>query len=252
MSLLQSQLMLGWVRHRRVKPKAHSFRYPVFMSWLDLHELNSVMSKSKFWSRERFNLVSFYREDYLGSAEQNIDVAVKQHIFQQTGNKFSGRICLLTNLRYLGFAFNSVSFYFCFPPNTDEPRYILAEITNTPWGERYCYLLDTKTSPQQSHYSFEFNKEFHVSPFMPMDCHYHWYFRLRPENVTIHMALRHDHQHYFDATLKLKPQQLNDKTMLATPLKYPFMTLSVLFWIYWQAFRLWLKNISFYDHPGHK
>lgn len=250
MTVLQSHLMLGWVRHRRVKPRAHSFKYPVFMSWIDLDELDSMLEKSKLWSKERFNLVSFYRKDFLGTSENKLEDAVKHRIKQQTGNEFNGRICLLTNLRYLGFAFNSVSFYFCYPQDADQPRYILAEITNTPWNERHCYVLDTETSPQKSHFSFTFDKVFHVSPFMPMQCRYDWYFKLKPGHLTIHMALQQAQQHYFDATLRLKPQSLNHKTMISTPLKYPFMTLSVMFKIYWQAFRLWLKGIPFYDHPG--
>ncbi len=115
MSALNSRLFQGWIRHRRYLPKKHSFRYPLFMSWLDLDELDQVMAISPFWSLERFNLVSFYRRDYLGEASLDLSEAVKNRIMEYTEESFKGRICLLTHLRFLGFCFNPVSFYFCFP-----------------------------------------------------------------------------------------------------------------------------------------
>ena len=179
MSNLNSRLFQGWIRHRRYLPKKHSFRYPIFMSWLDLDELDQVMALSPLWSLERFNLVSFYRSDYLGDAEQDLSDAVKYRIKEHTGESFKGRICLLTHLRFLGFCFNPVSFYFCYPVGTESPRYILAEINNTPWNERYCYVLDAGESPvQKDKWEFEFDKAFHVSPFMPMAQHYRWQFSL--------------------------------------------------------------------------
>ena len=250
MSALHSRLCVGWVRHRRLLPKHHAFHYPVFMSWLDLDELDQIMKQSFFWSRERFNLVSFYRSDYLGDASIELAEAVRQRIRQKTGHDFSGRIVLLTNLRYLGFCFNPVSFYFCYPGRAEQPRYILAEINNTPWDERFCYLLDTRNSPQQSRqWSFEFDKRFHVSPFMPMNLRYHWRFSLHPQAVAIHMSLRQNERRCFDATLQLQPRPMSRRTMRNTPLRYPFMTVAVVLWIYWQAFWLWLKRVPLHDHP---
>ena len=109
MSPLNSRLFEGWIRHRRYSPKKHSFRYPLFMSWLDLDELDQVMALSPFWSLERFNLVSFYRSDYLGDAGLDLFAAVTNRIKEHTGEFFKGRICLLTHLRFLGFCFNPVS-----------------------------------------------------------------------------------------------------------------------------------------------
>lgn len=253
MNLLHSHLYQGWVRHRRYTPKPHAFRYPVFMSWLDLNELEQVMLISKFWSLERFNVVSYFRQDYLGDSNQALSAAVTARIQAQTGNDFSGRICLLTHLRYLGFGFNPVSFYFCYPDNSTAPRYILAEITNTPWGERYCYVLDTRTSPLAAgndKWTFVFDKAFHVSPFMPMNLAYCWKFSLRNNHLTIHMQLLENGQTCFDATLQLKAVAMTQQSMRTIPLRYPFMTLAVVVSIYWQALRLWLKGIPFFNHPN--
>ena len=250
MSHLNSRLFEGWIRHRRYKPKNHAFSYPIFMSWLDLEELDQVMAISKLWSLERFNLVSFFRKDYLGDARQDLTSAVKKRIEEQTGDSFTGRICLLTHLRFLGFCFNPVSFYFCYPEGDGQPRYILAEVNNTPWNERYCYVLDTRHSPLKNEkWIFELDKAFHVSPFMPMQLRYLWKFSLHEPNLTIHMQLQQENQCCFDATLQLKAQAMTPRSMRNIPFRYPFMTCSVVILIYWQAFLLWLKGIPSFDHP---
>jgi len=250
MKQLNSRIFEGWIRHRRYQPKNHAFRYPVFMNWLDLGELDQVMARSKLWSLERFNLVSFFRKDYLGDAGQDLTSAVKQRIEEETGDLFTGRICLLTHLRFLGFCFNPVSFYFCYPEGAEQPRYILAEINNTPWDERHCYVLDTRTSPLANEkWTFEFDKAFHVSPFMPMQLRYLWKFSLHGRNITIHMQLQQENQCCFDATLLLKAQDMSQWSMIAIPLRYPFMSCWVIILIYWQALLLWLKGIPSFDHP---
>jgi uncharacterized protein len=254
MTILDSRMYVGWIRHRRFLPKNHDFSYPIFMSYLALDELGHVMAKSRFWSLERFNLVSFYRKDYLGQNDQDLQGTVKEHIKTHTGENFEGRIFLLTHLRYLGFCYNPVSFYFCYPEHAEQPRYIIAEIHNTPWNERYCYTLDTQKSLKQysGHWQFEFEKTFHVSPFMPMDMRYKWQFALRKDNLTIHMELLEGDDCCFDATLQLIEQAMTTQTMRQIPLRFPLMTLSVVILIYWQALLLWVKRIPFYSHPDNK
>jgi len=250
MSAMESKIFEGWIRHRRFKPKNHAFSYPIFMTWLNLDELEKVMTASKLWSLERFNLVSFFRKDYLGDSRLDLSMAVKNRIKEQTGHSFSGKICLLTHLRFLGFCFNPVSFYFCYPDGANQPRYILADINNTPWDERYCYVLDTRNSPpKDDKWTFIFDKVFHVSPFMPMELLYLWKFSLHGPNLTIHMELQQDNECCFDATLQLEAQDMTQKSMLTIPICYPFMTARVVFLIYWQALRLWVKGIPFFDHP---
>ena len=48
------------------------------------------MALSPFWSLERFNLVSFYRSDYLGDAGQDLSDAVKNRIKEHTGDVIQG------------------------------------------------------------------------------------------------------------------------------------------------------------------
>lgn len=247
--MLHNSLQLGTVSHRRFKPVPHAFEYPVFMSLLDLDEIDSIFERSPLWSVGRFNLVSFYRSDYL-PGEGNLRSEVVRRIADGTGRSFDGRIFLLTHLRYLGFCFNPVSFYFCFSGRREQPDYILAEINNTPWNQRHCYVLDCTAQPQGG-LEFSFGKQFHVSPFMPMDLGYSWRFRLDNGGVDVGMALRDHDGVCFHAALSLSGVPFSRSAMRSIPLRYPFTTAAVLYRIYWQAFRLWLKRAPFHDHPGH-
>ena len=46
-----------------------------------------------------------------------------------------------TNLRYLGHAFNPVSFYYCFDPAGERVEAVVADVNNIPWGERHPYVM---------------------------------------------------------------------------------------------------------------
>lgn len=244
--MLPDGIYRGWVQHQRHLPHRHSFKYPLAMLMLDLDQLEQHFSRSRLWSRERFNLISFYRRDYLRSKTDDLKTAVSELIHQRCSEDFNGQIKILTHPRYLGFIFNPVTFYFC--SDGDTLKYIIAEINNTPWNERHAYVLKVaENAVQPLHFSFE--KQFHISPFMPMDVQYQWRFQLQPDALNIHMAMMHDGERHFDATLQATSQPLTSKNMRWLPIRYPLQTLSVVFRIYWQALRLWGKHTPFFSHP---
>lgn len=244
--MLPDGIYRGWVHHQRHLPTNHAFQYPLAMLMLDLDDLPSHFKRSRFWSLERFNLISFYRKDYLRSDQADLKKAVTELIKQRSGESFDGTVKILTHPRYLGFVFNPVSFYFCF--EQQQLKFIVAEINNTPWNERHAYVL--KVNQQQTQpWRFDFDKQFHISPFMPMDIHYHWRFSLQDDAIKINMVLLREGQRQFDATLQAQFQPMTAKTMRWLPIRYPMQTLRVITRIYWQALRLWGKHTPTFSHP---
>ena len=137
---MHSAIYQGFLRHRRFTPHQHRFSYRVFMMYLDLDELDEVLSMSPFWSKRRWRPARFQRSDFLGDPAVPLKQAVCDRIHEETGQRYVGRVCLLANLRYFGFVMNPIACYYCFD-NQDNLQYIVAEVTNTPWNERQSYVL---------------------------------------------------------------------------------------------------------------
>lgn len=248
----KSAIYAGTIRHRRFRPVSNTFQYRLFMMYLDISELPALFAPYRFWSLERPNIASFRRKDYLGDASVPLDSAVRRLVQQRTGQWPAGPIRMLSHLRYFGYCFNPVSFYFCFDENDTSVKTIVAEINNTPWMERHQYVLDEvlNTHPSGKWRRYRFNKQFHVSPFMDMQVDYDWRFRLPGDVIRVHMINYEGGRRLFDATLSLSRKEINGRNLSRMLINYPFMTAKVTARIYWQALRLRLKGAPFYPHPA--
>jgi DUF1365 family protein len=239
---MKSCLYIGAVMHQRHLPVPHGFSYRVFMMYLDLAELPTVLQRHWLWSARRPALAWFRRADYLGDARLPLDTAVRDLVAERTGARPAGPIRLLTHLRYFGHNFNPVSFYYVFDAADTRVETIVAEITNTPWKERHAYVLPVERADRLGPMRWSFDKRFHVSPFMPMQQQYEWRFGAPGRMLGVHMTS-------FDATLHLQRAPITSGNLARALLQFPAMTLRVLLGIYWQALRLKLKGVAVHEHP---
>ena len=146
--------------------------------------------------------------------------------------------------------FNPVSFYYCFDAADTHVETIVAEVTNTPWGERHCYVLPQRMNAgRDGHGRYFPEKVMHVSPFMEMDVAYDWRFNAPGEMLTVHMENAREGRKIFDATLVLEREEITARSLARALAGYPLMTLSVMVAIHWQALKLWLKGAPVHDHP---
>jgi len=244
---MNSKLFFGKVSHTRNQPMHHRFEYRTFMCYLDIDELGTIFNDSNYWSFNSKNLAWFNPKNYIGR-DSNIRTAVYDHIYEQTGELFEGRICVLTHLTYFGYCFNPVSFYYCYNDD-NELQFIVSEINNTPWDERHVYVTRADVKTEKAMIKDEFQKIFHVSPFLDMDFMYRWQFSQPDEQLIVNMDNFKNGEHWFNAYLELEATPITAESLNKALRSYPMITLKVSLAIYWQALKLKLKGAKFYDHP---
>lgn len=237
---MNSALCIGFIRHSRFQPIQHQFKYPMFMPFIDLDELDLLAQNVGFFSLKKWGIATFYPPDYMNGAS-DIKRAAQQKIYELTGEMITGRVMLLCHLRYLGVYFSPVNFYYLYDEK-NQCRYLLAEVSNTPWNERHYYAI-----PMQKR--FQHAKAFHVSPFNPIQQEYHWRLKSPSEQIRVHLEV-HQAVKIFDASLVLKRRKFTTAKFGQLLKKYPLFTFKILCLIYWQAFKLWIKGAIYHHHPS--
>lgn len=244
---LNSAIYDGQVRHRRFEPIQREFEYRIFMSYLDLDELSDVVSVHPLWSTRPRSPARFRRDDYLGSPGTSIKESVLDLAEARTGCRPRGPVRMLTHLRFWGVCFNPVTFYYCFDPHGERVETVLAEVTNTPWGERHTYLID---QPGRSEtLTADVAKRMHVSPLMGMDQRYRLIFGQPGKTLSVHMETREGHSPQLDATLRLERRELSRGLLGRLLFNRVPMPAKVLGGIHLEAARTWLSGVSYKPHP---
>ena len=239
-----SCLYTGTIRHRRTVPR-NEFRQRITLAYIDLDELPRLLGGRL--TRRRPGPLRFRREDYLGDPALGLDEAVRERVRALTGERPSGPIRLLTQLRSFGLCFNPVSFYYCFDPAGATLEHVLAEVTNTPWGERRAYALSDHRSGSRV-VAGEFAKELHVSPFFGMDHRYHARASAPGQTLSFHIENEHRGAIVFDATLRMNRRELTPAAVFCA--RHPADTARVLALIYGRALGLKLRGARYHPHPS--
>jgi DUF1365 family protein len=228
------------VMHHRLTPKEHRFSYRVFYLWLDLDELEALDGSLRAFSRNRWNLFSFFDRDHLDLGETTLKANILRWLREQDMDvSVIARIRLLTFPRVLGYIFNPVCFYFCLDEQ-GEALCAIAEVTNT-FHEQKPYLLRERDA--DGRFRLLTPKHFYVSPFSALDLNFDFKLGMPSENVEIHIDDREGDRRVFLSALTGKRAPLTDGRLLWFMVKYPLLTLRVIFLIHWHAFLLWCKRL---------
>jgi uncharacterized protein len=232
-----SCLYEGSVVHSRSEPRRR-FSHPLALAYLDLEELPALLDGRLV--RSRPGPVRFRRRDYLGDPRTELRDAVRELVERQTGSRPRGPVRVLTQLRSFGHCFNPVSFYYCLDEAGGRIEALVAEVTNTPWGERHAYVI-----PEGSG---RFEKVLHVSPFLGMDHTYTCRSTLPGSDLSLRIQSARRGARVFEAGLALRRRELTPASMRRMTARYPFATLRVLGLIYGHAIGLRLAGIGTFPH----
>ena len=241
----------GTLRHRRFAPVRHSFTYPLFMVLLDIDRIGETMAMSRLSSHNRWNWASFYDRDHLGSSNKSLRERLREDAAANGMMLPDGPIYLLTHLRYFGYVFNPVSFFYCYGLDGALGA-TLAEVNNTFGGRQHYWLSDTVARPDRDDARvrrYRRRKAMYVSPFMTMDQQYTFAFTEPDARLVAHMTVAEDEHVRFDATLTLAKTPWTAGALRSALVAHPWMTANVITAIHWQALRLYLRGVPVVPRP---
>jgi DUF1365 family protein len=236
----------GTIRHRRTEPRKE-WTHRLALAYVDLEELPTLLGGRL--QKRHPGLLRFRRRDYLGATDRPLDAAVRDRIAELRGTPAAGPIRLLTQLRSYGVCFNPVSFYYCLDAAGERVEAVLAEVTNTPWGERHSYLLSGDGERPAATLRGRFAKELHVSPFMGMDHVYEARATAPGDTLSVHIESRHDGRTVFDATLAMERRDLTRSSAAGMAARYPVGAARNVALIYGHAIGLKLAGARVHSHP---
>ena len=246
---MESCLYEGVVRHERLTPVNHRFDYRLYMAYLDLAEVPSLI-RSGVLSEGLFGAAAFARRDHFGDSKRSLDECLRDLVLRETAVEATGPIRVLTLLRCFGYYFSPLTMYYCFADDGERLRAVVAMVRNTPWRERHAYVLWSGNQGETPG-SHRHGKKLHVSPFMNMDVEYRWRLNAPKENLAIAIDNAAGNEVFFRAALQLQRSPLTRASLRRMQFRYPFMTARITASIYHQAFRLWRKKCPLHSHPKH-
>tara|TARA_A100001037_G_scaffold298725_1_gene323016 strand:- start:2951 stop:3772 length:822 start_codon:yes stop_codon:yes gene_type:complete len=239
-------IYLSRVMHKRLAPVSHRFVYRVFSFYLDLDRIDDLDRRLRLFSRNRWNLFSFWDRDH-GPRDGSPLRPWIDNLLSRAGIKpDSLKVSLLCFPRLLGYAFNPLSIWFC-RSAPGELRAVIYEVRNT-FGEHHHYVFRVQSANSDEPLEHSCAKQMYVSPFIDEEATYH--FRLHPpgEKLVIQIREYEGTDEVLIATQIGERAPLSDGWLARLLIIHPFMTSKVIAGIHWQAFRLWRRGVEFHSH----
>jgi DUF1365 family protein len=244
--LSQNTIFTGVVYHARHTPFFHEFKYNVYSMWIDLDELDNSAPAPRFFSFNKWNLLSLNLKNHGPRDGSKIRPWIEAAAVEKNIDIEGGKIYMLCFPRVLGYVFSPLTVYFCYNKN-NELTALLHQVKNT-FGGQHGYLLPVEKADtiKQS-----VDKIFHVSPFIQMDSTYNFKIKEPSDKgftVAIHQTIP-DGKMLTATWTGTKSHAFNSRNLMKIFWSFPLQSLKVIITIHWQALRLWLKGAKFRTSP---
>lgn len=245
---LSPRLLLGHVRHRRLRPVTNAFIYPVFFIQLPLSDLG--LARSSVFSVDRFNLLSFLQKDH-GPRDGRPLLPWIRNQLRERGLPDDGEVILQTFPRVLGYVFNPISFWYCHDRD-GQLIAVLAEVNNT-FGGTHGYLLHHPDgAPMRDGQIWREQKRLHVSPFCEVQGSYRFRFYRLAENMLVRIDYDDEQGELLLTSISGKSAPWTNAALIGAFVRMPWLTVMVMVRIHWQALKLWAKRVPFFGRaPAH-
>jgi DUF1365 family protein len=240
-------LYAGPVAHIRHVPPLRRFTYRVWMLSLDLDRIKDAENTSKLFSHNRFNLTALYDRDHGFRDGRSLRNYAEAALSRDGLSDYAAKITFMSMPRLLGYAFNPISFYFCYNVK-GELGAVLHQVKNT-FGDQTGYLMPVPPEPGPIRQTTK--KRMHVSPFFDMQGGYN--FAFTPPGENFNLAIEYGAEiKRLTATMQLKASEFSSQTLLKLILEIPFVTIKVIAAIHWQAVKLLFRGAKFHKAPVYK
>lgn len=244
-----SAFYVGKVTHRRLRPREHRLRYRVFWVLLDLNELDAIDRRLRFFSRNRFNLLSFHDRDHGAGDGLPLRARIDSLLAGVGIHLTGGSVRLLTMPRVLGFVFNPISLYYCHRADGALAAMVY-EVTST-FGVRHSYVIPIASEDAKAGLIRQgAAKALYVSPFMDMDMDYAFRGHAPGDRMDMTVDGLDDEGLLITAHMRGERRELTDAQLLRTAVAFPLLTFKVVAAIHWEALRLWLKGVRLTRQPA--
>ena len=240
MNTFSSCIYSGLTTHKRFKPKKHFFTYKTFSLLIDLKEIEDLEKKIKFFSYNKFNILSFYNIDHGPRDGSSLNKWTKKILSKAKINIVGGKIKLLCFPRFFGYVFNPLSIFYCYDKKS-KLKAVLYEVKNT-FNEQHTYVFRSKSSSNIILHKCQ--KKFYVSPFIAMKTFYNFRLSIPKNNISVLIKQSDVSGLLLIAHQAGKRIKLNSHNLLVQFLKHPLMSFKVIAAIHFEAFRLWIKGIK--------
>ncbi|MCL6732332.1 DUF1365 domain-containing protein [Streptomyces neyagawaensis] len=225
--------------HVRTAPRRYALRHRTYLWLLD-------PDRPPRLPRLLRPLARFDPRDHFSGDQPTIRAGLDAFLAERGVTLDGGRVLMLTHARVLGYVFNPLTLFWCHGPD-GELRCVVAEVHNT-YGGRHCYLLPaggTGTAGEP----YRADKEFYVSPFLPVDGRYRMRLPSPGTRLDLTVHLDREEGRTLTATVRGTRREATAWTLLRLAARHPWSTLAVSAAIRAHGIRLYLRGLPVHPRP---